>query len=374
MGDPESIQAPESFGDTSGSRSVTDSKGRPVDLESPSEFAPKFPAKFKGSLSADEDVWIDAEEFLLGDVPRDRSPTVQNLRFPRSLDPTTVPEPPPLAQQRPSVRLLTLLGLVSVVAVAFVVMWSRDKPPVGGDEANNSSLVSRLSALVAGDTHDTTASATRLVVTEAPGGLHVDEATALGLAVDGAAGGAQVVIGGITAGSVFSGGRSIGPTAWSLPASQIETATLTPPRGFAGVMDVAVTLMLANGSLSDRKVVRLEWLPDASAFQPPAPRAPAVSRRLDAGELTALVARGNALVATGDLAGARLLYRRAAEAGNARAALTLAETYDPVVLETLGESGLAPNVAMARLWYKKANELGSTEALARLEKLERRTE
>ena len=351
---------------------MTDSKGRPVDLEDPSQFAPKFPAKFNSSLSADEDVWIVAEEFLLGDVPRDRSPTVQNLRFPRSLDPTTVPEPPPLHQRRPSARLLTLLlGLVSVVAGVFVVMWSRDKPPSGGDEANKSSLVSRLSALVAGDTRDTSTSATRLVVTDAPGGLHVDEATTLGLAVDGAAGGAQLVIGGITAGSVFSGGRSIGPTAWSLPAAQIEIATLTPPRGFAGVMDVAVTLMLADGGLSDRKVVHLEWLPEASAFQPPTP---SVSRRIDPGELTALVARGNALVATGDLSGARLLYRRAAEAGNARAALTLAETYDPIVLDTLGESGLAPNIAMARLWYQKANELGSTEALARLERLERRSE
>jgi len=349
---------------------MTDSTGRPVDLGDPSQFAPKFPAKLKNSPTADEDLWIDAEDLLEG-VPRDRSPTVQNLRFPRSLDPTTVPEPPQLVRQRPSVLVLALLGLVSVLVGAFVVMWSHDRPPLGGNEADRNSAMSRLSALVAGEAREATASAPHLMVTAAPGGLHVDEATTLGLAVDGAAGGAQLVIGGITAGSVFSGGRSIGPTAWSLPASQIETAILTPPRGFAGVMDVAITLMLANGSLSDRKVVRLEWLPEASAFQP---SAPAVSRRLDAGELTALVARGNALVATGDLAGARLLYRRAAEGGNARAALTLAETYDPVVLETLGESGLAPNVAMARLWYKKANELGSTEALARLEKLERRTE
>jgi TPR repeat protein len=127
--------------------------------------------------------------------------------------------------------------------------------------------------------------------------------------------------------------------------------------------------MQTNGSLMDRKVVHLQWVPEASR-----PAEALVSRRLDPGEQNALVARGNALVATGDLAGARLLYRRAAEAGNARAALTLAETYDPVVLENLGESGLAPNVTMARAWYKKANELGSTEALARLERLERRSE
>jgi len=349
---------------------MTDSTGRPVDLGDPSQFAPKFPAKLKNSPTADEDLWIDAEDLLEG-VPRDRSPTVQNLRFPRSLDPTTVPEPPQLVRQRPSVLVLALLGLVSVLVGAFVVMWSHDRPPLGGNEADRNSAMSRLSALVAGEAREATASAPHLMVTAAPGGLHVDEATTLGLAVDGAAKGAQLVIGGVTAGSVFSVGRSIGPTAWSLPASQIEAATLTPPRGFAGGMDVAVTLMLANGSLSDRKVVHLEWLPETSAFQPPVPP---VSRRLDPGELTALVARGNALVATGDLSGARLLYRRAAEAGNARAALTLAETYDPIVLETLGESGLAPNIAMARLWYKKANELGSTEALARLERLERRSE
>jgi hypothetical protein len=349
---------------------MTDSTGRPADLEDPSQFAPKFPAKLKSSPAVEEDLWIDAEDLLEG-VPRDRSPTVQNLRFPRSLDPTTVPEPPQLAQQRPSVLVLALLGLVSVLVGAFVVMWSHDRPPFGGNEAGRSSPLSRLSALVAGDARDATASAPHLVAIAAPAGLHLDEATTLGLAVDGAANGAQLVIGGVTAGSVFSVGRSIGPTAWSLPAAQIETATLTPPRGFAGVMDVAVTLMLANGSLSGRKVVRLEWLPETSAFQPPVPP---VSRRLDPSELTALVARGNALVATGDLAGARLLYRRAAEAGNARAALTLAETYDPIVLETLGESGLAPNVSMARTWYKKAKELGSTEALARLERLEQRSE
>jgi hypothetical protein len=365
MGDPESIEASGSFRDTSRSRSMTDSNGRPVGLEDPSQYAPKYPAKFKSSLTAEENVWIDAEDVLL----RERSPTVQNLAFPRSLDPSTVPEPPQFAQTRGPLRLAALLGVASVVAGTAFVMWNRDKPPDEGNEANNSSLVSRLSALVAGDTRHAAVSTPHLVVTGTLGELRRDVATTLGVAVDGAANSAQVVIGGVMAGSVFSVGRSIGPTAWSLPAWQIETATLTPPRGFVGAMDVAITLMQVNGSLMDRKVVHLEWVPEASP-----PPEPLVSRRLDPGEQNALVARGNALVATGDLAGARLLYRRAAEAGNARAALTLAETYDPVVLETLGESGLAPNVTMARAWYKKANELGSTEALTRLEKLEGRSE
>jgi hypothetical protein len=351
---------------------MTDSKGRPVDLEDLSQYAPKYPAKFKSALTADDNVWIDAEDLLVGTVPHDPSPTGQNLAFPRSLDPSIVPEPPPFARSRRPLGLLAFLGLASVVAGTIFIMWGRDKPPGGGDEADKNSLVSRLSSLVAGDSrHVTAAAAPRLVATGALGELHPDESTTLGVAVDGAASGAQVVIGGVTAGSMLSVGRPIGPTAWSLPAWQIETATLTPPKGFVGVMDVAVTLMQANGSLTDRKSVHLKWVPETPVLQPPEP---SVSRRLDPSELNAIIARANALVATGDLSGARLLYRRAAEAGNARAALTLAETYDPVVLENLGESGLAPNVAMARAWYKKAQELGSTDAVARLERLEHQSE
>jgi hypothetical protein len=373
MEEPKSVEASESFRDSSGTPSMTDPKGRPIDVEGPSQFAPKYPAKFASALSDDDNVWIDAEDLLLGGVPRERSPTVQNLAFPRSLDPSTVPEPPQLSRPRRLVRLVALLVMASVVAGAFVVIWGRDnKPPPGGDEADKSSLVTRLSALVAGESRQPiTESAPHLVVTRVPGDLHRDEATTLGVAVDGAASGAQVVVGGVAAGSVFSAGRSIGTAAWSLPAWQIETATLMPPRSFVGVMDVAITLMQANGNLTDRKVVHLQWVPETSSLQVPEPT---ISRRLDPSELNALVARANALVATGDLSGARLLYRRAAEAGNARAALTLAETYDPDVLATLGESGLAPNVGMARAWYKKAKELGSADATARLERLERRSE
>ena len=59
----------------------------------------------------------------------------------------------------------------------------------------------------------------------------------------------------------------------------------------------------------------------------------------------------------------------AAQAGDSGAALALASTYDPLVLQRLGERGLAPDIAMARFWYEKAKELGSKEAPERLEVL-----
>ena len=96
-------------------------------------------------------------------------------------------------------------------------------------------------------------------------------------------------------------------------------------------------------------------------------------RRLDSADVAALLQRGHEVAGKGDLVGARLLFQRAAEAGDSEAALALAGTYDPIVLEHLGERGLASDVAAARFWYQKAQELGSKEAPQRLEMLASRT-
>jgi hypothetical protein len=88
--------------------------------------------------------------------------------------------------------------------------------------------------------------------------------------------------------------------------------------------------------------------------------------RLDSDEIATLVKRGQDFIADGDLAAARLLLRRAAEAGSAEAALTLGTTYDPVVLGRLGAIGTASDPAKARQWYQRAAELGSTAASQQL--------
>ena len=75
------------------------------------------------------------------------------------------------------------------------------------------------------------------------------------------------------------------------------------------------------------------------------------------------------MASAGDIAAARLMLRRAAEAHNARAALALAATYDPLVLKKIGAFGVSPDIATARRWYEKAQEYGSAEAPRRLELL-----
>jgi TPR repeat protein len=111
---------------------------------------------------------------------------------------------------------------------------------------------------------------------------------------------------------------------------------------------------------------------------PPPPAVPQtapdpITRHLDADELASLLKRGEELINSGDLASARLVLRRAAEAGDTRAALQLAGTYDPNLLEKFGFQEHAADVAMARLWYQRAAQFGSAEAPRRLQQLTTKT-
>ena len=81
------------------------------------------------------------------------------------------------------------------------------------------------------------------------------------------------------------------------------------------------------------------------------------------------VKRGQDFIANGDLAAARLVLRRAADGGDAQAAHLLGSTYDPAVFKQLKVIGLAPDPAQARVWYQRAVDLGSAEAVRRLEPL-----
>jgi hypothetical protein len=110
---------------------------------------------------------------------------------------------------------------------------------------------------------------------------------------------------------------------------------------------------------------------DEIAASPPISRAP-TQDQIDQKEITVLLNRGKNLMASGDLAAARIVLRRAVDASNAEAALALAATYDPFVLRELKVYGFTGDAAMARTWYERAAELGSSVAPRRLEMLTRR--
>ena len=90
-------------------------------------------------------------------------------------------------------------------------------------------------------------------------------------------------------------------------------------------------------------------------------------------EADALLARGDSLLSTGDVAAARLFYQRAAEQGNATAATAVGQTYDPAMLELLRVRGVRGDAQIAAEWYRKAIAMGDRQAEIRLKRLLVRT-
>jgi TPR repeat protein len=109
----------------------------------------------------------------------------------------------------------------------------------------------------------------------------------------------------------------------------------------------------------------------AIATAPASPEPEAIAaRRMAPDEVAALMKRARSLLAVGDIASARLLLERAAEADEPAAAFLLAQTYDPAVLGTDDARNVTPDPAMARSWYEKAVRFGSADAQQRLAQMQ----
>jgi TPR repeat protein len=80
--------------------------------------------------------------------------------------------------------------------------------------------------------------------------------------------------------------------------------------------------------------------------------------------------RARGLLAAGDIPPARLLLERAADAQDPTAALMLARTYDPAVLRTQDARYINSDLAAARTWYQRAEQLGSDDAQRRLSQMQ----
>ena len=85
--------------------------------------------------------------------------------------------------------------------------------------------------------------------------------------------------------------------------------------------------------------------------------------------MTALVRRGDELLALGDVVAARRFYERAAATGSARAAARAGTTYDPAFFLEAGLRGITPNPNKAADWYRKAIDHGDVAAQERWNRL-----
>jgi TPR repeat protein len=95
-------------------------------------------------------------------------------------------------------------------------------------------------------------------------------------------------------------------------------------------------------------------------------------RALDPEGIKLLMKQGEEFVAAGDVVTARMVFQRAAEAGDANAAIAVGATYDPAVFAKFGVVGISADTAQARSWYEKAERLGSPDARRLLDLLANR--
>jgi hypothetical protein len=245
---------------------------------------------------------------------------------------------------------------------------------------------------------------TKLVLSDVSGSSN--RPVALGVNIEAAPPGSFVVIRGLQSGSRITSGNPMGEGIWRIPTRELSNAAVMPPHDFVGTMNLSVDVRRSDESVVDSDVQRITWTadaptpavatavktatiaPSADVFPPPPAPPPAAaprtvglgppllgsheqaqtpaSRRLDPNEVEHLIHRGESALQSGDIAAARLLLRRAAEAGDVTASIALAATYDPGVLTQLGARGAEPDVGTARAWYQKAADLGSSEARRRL--------
>jgi len=192
------------------------------------------------------------------------------------------------------------------------------------------------------------------------------DAAPLRLSIDGDTEAMQVAVCGLPPKSVVTGGQAVNPTTWALQVSELAEAALVPPPGFAGEMQVGLVLVRADRTIADRRTLRFMWQPART----PTPAAVSLAARASTDhEADRQIEEARRAQAAGDAAQARKILRHFAPT-DARAAFMLADTYDPIVLAKPRSLPSDADLEAARLWYKKAADLGALDANARLERLE----
>jgi hypothetical protein len=335
-------------------------------------------------------------------MARPATQTVAQVTFEKSRgaeSPNFLPPRPQMSPSRVRARsslvVAKLAGLSIALAAVAAIVWHHgtiDRPTDSSALPPTAPSASPSRASVAVETRP--ALPPRLIVQPLITRPFSGQPAPLGLAVQEPPQDAVVTITGLVPGMTLSAGRPVGTDAWEVPASNVGDTWVGPPVNFVGVSDLAAELRLPDGTVADRQAMRFEWVPSASieptSSVPPPPQlapketslspketveAQSASSRAsdlpDPEQIKFLVIRGKELIAQGDIVGARLLLQRAADANDVDAALALAVSYDSIALRELKVYGVPGDgdAALARVWYHKAEELGSSEAPRRLEML-----
>ncbi len=163
--------------------------------------------------------------------------------------------------------------------------------------------------------------------------------------------------------------------AWALSPSEASGVSLVAPPGYDGAFSMEVLFIRGNGESRERQVVNVRIGPESggevTATAEEAERQEASKPALSPEIETSMFDRAQRMMAGGDIAGARLILRYLAEHNVAGAVFAMGQSYDPGFLQDIYVRGGDPSdVAKAREWYRRAADMGNTDARSRLTALE----
>jgi hypothetical protein len=307
-------------------------------------------------------------------------------------------EAPSVLQNRRALGIAARFAVATgVAALVFVAAFPASQGP--GEEGALSALPTWQSLKSSLFPAPQRKPAPTLVVRDGNGS--VNEPLPLGVNVNSPGPSVTVTIGGMPAGARLTAGRRMSTSEWRVPAQEISDVSIVPPTDFVGVMNLIAELRGSDRAALVSSLVRLTWTsarpvvgtvevpasaatvasspaaaptpPQQQSITPPEPagaaRAEPPMRKINPDEVAGFLRRAQELLATGDVQAARLFLLRAAEAHDARAALSLAKTFDPALSKQSGAANPEPDPAQARDWYQKAEEWGALEAQRQREAL-----
>lgn len=293
-------------------------------------------------------------------------------------EPEIVPAPPPAVPQgrfQQVARFTLMVGFAAIVAYGLTMLSTSRQGALwlkGGKQ--------RIAANVSRPKEVPAPSPPRPQLVVENQQAFANDPVSLAVNVEHAVDHESLLFDGLVQGTTLSAGQSTSPVSWQLPSDKLQGLYLYAPKNFVGVMNTTIDLLGSDRRLLDSRGMQLKWV----TKQPPPASAPAMeiasaeptagdrigiaksvmpaAASSDPGEAAMLMQKGRDSLDAGDISGARVAFRRLADAGMPNAALALAMTYDPDYLAAHNFVGMRGDRATARTLYQRAQELGSAEA------------
>jgi len=163
---------------------------------------------------------------------------------------------------------------------------------------------------------------------------------------------------------------------WIVAVHDLGSLTLNAPAQYRGNFTAEVLLYRGEAKAPERRTISVQIAPPEQSVPeartnvaseqafPDKPARPQSRSALAAlQEEMELLSRGEVQLRNGNIVFARALFEELAARGSARGAFAVAQTYDPAVLQQIGAVGIQGDVEKAKIWYRKAAELGNTAPL-----------